>query len=1458
MVLGWKQPKFIGGAEITGYFVDYREVIDGVVGKWHEAHIKPVSERAYRVNDLKESMTYQFQVRAANIAGVGIPSLPSTPFKCEEWTIAVPGPPYDLRCTEVRKNSLVLLWNPPVYTGRSEVNGFYIDIKEAEADEGQWRSVNEKATQKKYMKIKDLKEGDTYVFRVRAQNRAGVGKPSDETEPVLAETRPGTKEVVVDVDDDGVISLIYECSEMTADSKFDWSKNYEDVSDSSRLAMETKGGRSRVVFKDPAIEDLGIYSCVVTETEGVSASYTLDEDELKRLLQISHDHKFPIVPLKSDLAVELLEKGRVRFWLQAEKLSANAVTNFVFNDTEVIHGEKYKMSVDKNTGIIEMIMEKLEDEDEGTFTFQLKDGKAANQSSLVLIGDVFKKLQKESEFQRQEWFRKQGPHFVEYLGWEVANILKETTIIWYKDEREIMFDDKHDFKEGVCTLLISQISKKDAGIYEVILRDDRGKDKSLLKLVDQGFTDLMNDVFRVIAESATELKIQSTEDGIRLYSFVNYYTEELRVSWHHKESKISYTDRVKCGVTGEQLWLQINEPTEKDKGKYAIEIFDGKGGLQKAVDVSGQAYDEAYAEFQRLKQAAIAERNRARVIGGLPDVVTIQEGKVQTMNYVGQLAGQVLVTVKELYKGINQATLSGCIDVIVVRQEDGTYQCSPFHVRFGKLGVLRSKEKVIDIEINGEPVELHMKLGDNGEAFFVQETEEKNEIVPAHLATSPIPTEDQMFWNLDPNVLRSGVEDKSAQCPVAADPESVVHSMGSVKKKKRRRKKHKADSRKEEQPPCPGSEEIFEMDMSSDEEQAVHAARVSSFTPVKDVEYKQPLILHTRDHYPFSDGDWSPSDNMAMSQPFSPKSDSELMVKPSESLLKTESHMQWTWGEFPESTRVSKKEKSEPLKTVNITPSENTHFRVILSSDAMQEKMDDQMTAVDNVCTIVKPEPRTHAGSFQQQASNDLPANTAITITASGSVTATVPEDSPDSATFHQPVELVDVMSGSKPSSKTESPSEKKGLHKRSQHQGPEDIYLDDLNVLEPDIAARYFPKSESDPGHKYWMESETHSGSQSPQSVESTAADSGTECLSDSATDLPDVTLSLCGGLGENSEISKDKFMEHIITYQEFAENPGLIDNPNLVVRIANRYYNWTLAAPMILSLQTFQKHLPKTTVEAWVQEKMPKKSGRWWFWRKRADSNAKQASLKLKEGPNDVVFSITTQYQGTCRCEGTIYLWNWDDKIIISDIDGTITKSDALGQILPQLGKDWTHQGIAKLYHSVHKNGYKFLYCSARAIGMADMTRGYLQWVNDRGTILPCGPLMLSPSSLFSAFHREVIEKKPEKFKIECLTDIKNLFQLNKHPFYAAFGNRPNDVFAYKQVGVPVCRIFTVNPKGELIQEQTKGNKSSYSRLSVLVEHVFPLLNKEQSSAFAFPEFSSFCYWREPILEIDMEDLA
>ncbi|XP_072805267.1 phosphatidate phosphatase LPIN2 isoform X3 [Vicugna pacos] len=720
------------------------------------------------------------------------------------------------------------------------------------------------------------------------------------------------------------------------------------------------------------------------------------------------------------------------------------------------------------------------------------------------------------------------------------------------------------------------------------------------------------------------------------------------------------------------------------------------------------------------------------------------------MNYVGQLAGQVIVTVKELYKGINQATLSGCIDVVVVRQQDGSFQCSPFHVRFGKLGVLRSKEKVIDIEINGDVVDLHMKLGDNGEAFFVEETEEEYEKLPAYLATSPIPTEDQFFTDIDSPLVKPGGQ--SADISHILETEAVFTS-SSVKKKKRRRKKCKQDSKKEDQAVSPAAEDTVGVDLSSDDDKGAQSARGSSNVSLKEEEYKEPLLFHAGDHYPLSDGDWSPLDS-PYSPPACPKSDSELEVKPAESLLRSESHMEWTWGGFPESTKVSKRERADHQpRTATITPSENTHFRVIPSEDHLRSEVEKDASVGEALCTVVKPKPRAPGKQVSGAASSEEPLE--------------LPQGPAPPEADHPPAPaFTEAPSESKPVAKVDSPSRKRGVHKRSQHQGPEDIYLDDLKALEPEVAALYFPKSDSDPGSRQWPELDTLSGSQSPQSVGSAAADSGTECLSDSAMDLPDVTLSLCGGLSENGEISKEKFMEHIITYHEFAENPGLIDNPNLVIRIYNRYYSWALAAPMILSLQVFQKNLPKATVESWVKDKMPKKSGRWWFWRKREsitkqlpeakegksevpppsdlppsaqepasgrpaedDSSSDEGSqeleesikadplpaeppshgsttsykkslrlssdqiakLKLQDGPNDVVFSITTQYQGTCRCAGTIYLWDWNDKIVISDIDGTITKSDALGQILPQLGKDWTHQGIAKLYHSINDRSFK-----------------------------------------------------------------------------------------------------------------------------------------------------------------------
>ncbi|KAK7945029.1 hypothetical protein WMY93_000757 [Mugilogobius chulae] len=689
MVITWDAPASDGGADIRGYFIDYRTIKGGVAGKWHELNLQAVTTNTYKAENLKENVVYQFQVRAMNMAGVSEASLSSAALECKEWTITVPGVPVGLYMLEVRDTSLVVLWEPPLFDGRSPVNGYYLDLKEAEAGPAGWKAVHEKANKKKYMKVTGLTAGASYVFRVRAQNLAGVGDPSANLGPILAQTRPGKhKEIYVDVDDDGIISMIFECSEMNEGSEFVWSKNYEAITDTSRLTIVSQGGKTRAIFNSPSLDDLGTYSCSVTNTEGISSSYTLTEEGLKRFLDLSHEHKFPIIPFKNEISMELLEKGRVRFWCQVEKCTAACEVEYAFNDAIITQGKKYTMHFDKSSGLIEMYMDSLEVTDEGTFTFNLVDGKAKGTTSLVLIGDEFRELQKKSEFERAEWVRKQGPHFVEYLGFtvtpecdvllkcKIGNIKPETEIFWSKDSIEIAEDDeeaaKIEMKDGDLTFNIGKwydkqerlkekekenekprpkpaaeevpngprpkISKKDAGVYEVFLTDERGKDKSIYNMTDAGYQAVMNELFRVIANSSTQIQVTSTERGLILHSNVTYYNEELRVGWLQKDTKIAASERVKSGVTGEQLWLQINEPTEKDKGKYTMDIFDGKDGVKRVFDLSGQAWEEAFEEFQRLKAAAIAERNRARVVGGLPDCVAIQEGK--SLNLTGNVWGE--------------------------------------------------------------------------------------------------------------------------------------------------------------------------------------------------------------------------------------------------------------------------------------------------------------------------------------------------------------------------------------------------------------------------------------------------------------------------------------------------------------------------------------------------------------------------------------------------------------------------------------------------------------------------------------------------------------------------------------------------------------------------------------------------------------------------------------------------
>ncbi|KAI8064071.1 Lipin/Ned1/Smp2-domain-containing protein [Thamnidium elegans] len=242
---------------------------------------------------------------------------------------------------------------------------------------------------------------------------------------------------------------------------------------------------------------------------------------------------------------------------------------------------------------------------------------------------------------------------------------------------------------------------------------------------------------------------------------------------------------------------------------------------------------------------------------------------------------------------------------------------------------------------------------------------------------------------------------------------------------------------------------------------------------------------------------------------------------------------------------------------------------------------------------------------------------------------------------------------------------------------------------------------------------------------------------------------------------------------------------------------------------------------------------------------------NLKLKKGVNTISFSVSSAYQGTATCVAKVFFWDYDIQVVISDIDGTITKSDTMGHLMTMIGKDWTHAGVAQLYTDISNNGYQFLYLTSRAIGQADYTRDYLKRVLQNNYQLPDGPVIMSPDRLFTSLHREVIIRKPEVFKMGCLKDIQRLFA-GRDPFYAGFGNRITDAISYRSVNVPSSRIFTIDPQGDVKLELVTGFRSSYIYLNDMVDQIFPPIDKTVNE-----EFTDYNYWKTPMPEIDIPEL-
>lgn len=289
----------------------------------------------------------------------------------------------------------------------------------------------------------------------------------------------------------------------------------------------------------------------------------------------------------------------------------------------------------------------------------------------------------------------------------------------------------------------------------------------------------------------------------------------------------------------------------------------------------------------------------------------------------------------------------------------------------------------------------------------------------------------------------------------------------------------------------------------------------------------------------------------------SPKSDSELELRPLEpSPLRAESHMQWAWGRLPKVAKAEHPEFSLVLESmaeaICALPGEPSPSSVAgvdtLRSPVLQPGVREDMLHPDVEGEREEtPVDSPLAAPESKETKTQNPRGTGHP-PATKSWSWTTPES-------HTPSGRTEVSRG-------------RASLKKSQHLGPSDIYLDDLPSLDSENVALYFPKSDCGMGARRWSEPSNQKLLENPNR-EHTA-----ECTLDS---VDRIELSLCGGLADTRDISLEKFTQYMVSYEDLTKNPGLLDDPNLVVKINKKHYNWAVAAPMILSLQAFQKNLPE-----------------------------------------------------------------------------------------------------------------------------------------------------------------------------------------------------------------------------------------------------------------------------------------
>ena len=166
------------------------------------------------------------------------------------------------------------------------------------------------------------------------------------------------------------------------------------------------------------------------------------------------------------------------------------------------------------------------------------------------------------------------------------------------------------------------------------------------------------------------------------------------------------------------------------------------------------------------------------------------------------------------------------------------------------------------------------------------------------------------------------------------------------------------------------------------------------------------------------------------------------------------------------------------------------------------------------------------------------------------------------------------------------------------------------------------------------------------------------------------------------------------------------------------------------------------------------------------------------------------------------SVYVFGQDDKIIVSDIDGTITKSDTRGFFGGALGCKVHHENVDEFLRGLNENGYKIIYLTARNLRYMSYTKNYLfkkiAENNVNGVGLPKYPVLCIPQEFAIAALAD--ESQAVLGKSSSLNNVLSLFDNPSDMFVGAYGNKSSDAEAYKNAGISLNKTFIINKQSEI----------------------------------------------------------